>query len=226
MILEVLTDGNAPFSGRDSRINPAFLAVQTQALRRPEILAPVVERLGLRQTFSLSSPEAAARLSRSLNIRRIDTGLIEVGVYDQDPRRAADIANTIAIVFKDRRLHDLQSNIDRRLAQLRVEVEAQRKRAEEARAEMDQVRDRDGIVDPAPNDSNAAIPTTTGPGDPRVYLECKVRYLQSARILEATQMKLATESLVVGGIDVVPVLIRVKAEPPTERAPFRFRRFW
>jgi uncharacterized protein involved in exopolysaccharide biosynthesis len=76
--------------------------------------------------------------------------LIEIGVYSKDAQEAADIANTIAVVYQQKRLSDLQKNIDGRLELLKDEVEKQRKLTDKCAQEMAKIRLRDGINDPNP----------------------------------------------------------------------------
>ena len=86
-----------------------------------------------------------------------NTGLIEIGVYSIDNQEAANIANSIAVEYKERRLADLSENLKKALSQLGDELEKQRKRVEEAAVEMAQIRERDNIVDPDPESANAVI---------------------------------------------------------------------
>ena len=67
-----------------------------------------------------------------------NTGLIEIGIYDTDAQRAANIANTIAVVYQEKRRTDLSKNVDRGLEQLEEEVEKQRKVVEEAARQGDE----------------------------------------------------------------------------------------
>jgi len=61
----------------------------SELLRTPKVLTPVAEKLGLPKL-----PKVQVQLVR-------DTQLLQVSVEDADPALAADIANTIAQVFKD-----------------------------------------------------------------------------------------------------------------------------
>src|SRR5205814_1027987 len=79
-----------------------------------------------------------------------EPALIEIGVYSKDAQEAANIANTIAVVYQQKRLSDLQSNVEKGLEQLKDEVERQRKLTDKSAAEMEKIRLRDGINDPNP----------------------------------------------------------------------------
>ena len=146
------------------RLHTQFLAVQFQLLRRSEILGPVVEQLDLAKTLSngreLSVPELSARLAKSVEIREIpNTGLVELGVYNRDPALAAKITNTIAKTYQGKRFRDIQASVDRALALINHQVENQRKRLAESKAEMEKIRVTDSIVDSAPESFDSALGT-------------------------------------------------------------------
>jgi capsule polysaccharide export protein KpsE/RkpR len=63
----------------------------------------------------------------------------------------------IAVIYKEKRLSDLDKNVERGLAQLQEEVDKQRTRVDEAATELASIRVRDGIIDPDPDSFNAAL---------------------------------------------------------------------
>ena len=138
-------------------------------------------------------------------------------------REAANIANTIAIVYQQKRLINLQRNIDKGLEQLKDEVEKQRKRAEENVAEAAAIREREGIVDPDPDSRGSTLTSSKDTVNLRPYTEAKARALQASRIYEAAQTKYSTE-LLERGIDFDPAKIWEKAEPSIRPMRFSFRR--
>jgi succinoglycan biosynthesis transport protein ExoP len=143
------------FEGAAQRTyDPQFVATQFQILRKSEILYPVIKQLDLIKVYSGEGPPLPLQtvfrlLNNDLILQEVrNTGLIEIGVYNTDPQMAANIANTIAVVYQDLRLQDLQRGIDSSLSQFRDEVEKQRKIVEDAAVLAAQIRQRDGIVDP------------------------------------------------------------------------------
>ena len=161
--MEVKTDNSGPlgtiFNGGGPRgLEPQFVSTQFNILQKTEILYQVIDNLKLVEAWSsegrsLPLQSVYGKLLGMLSLREVrNTGLIEVGVYSTDPQEAANIANTIAVVYQQKRLSDLQKNLDKGLEQLRDEVEKQRKRAEEAAVEMAKIRERDGIIDPNPTE--------------------------------------------------------------------------
>ena len=214
-----------------SRTDPQFVSTQFNILQKTEILYQVIDNLKLVEAWSpegrpLSLQSAYARLLGLLALREVrDTGLIEVGVYSTDAVEAANIANTIAVVYQQKRLTDLQKNLDKGLEQLKDEVEKQRKRAEENVTEAAAIRDRDGIVDPDPDSRGSTLTSSKEAVNLRPYVEAKARALQASRIYEAAQTKYSTE-LLERGIDFDPAKIWEKAEPsirPTRFSLYRLR---
>ena len=169
--MEVKADNSGPMSGGVFNSNgrtgmdPLFISTQFQILQRKEILYPVIESLKLVETWSaegrrMTIEDAYIKLQRMLDPREVrNTGLIELGVYSTDAQEAANIANTLAIKYRERRLADAQESIDRALAQLKDELEAQRKLVLEAATEMARVRERDNIVDQDPENATAVVST-------------------------------------------------------------------
>ncbi|MHA3772757.1 GumC family protein [Verrucomicrobiota bacterium sgz303538] len=143
------------FEGASQRsYDPAFVATEFQTLRKAEILYPVIKQLDLVKYYSGDGPSLPQQtvlryLNNDLILQEIrNTSFIEIGVYNTDPQLAANIANTIAVVYQNQRLQDQQGDVDRSLRQFRDEVEKQRKVVEDAMVNAAKVRERDAIVDP------------------------------------------------------------------------------
>lgn len=160
--IDVYGNNNRPFT------DPTFVPSQFQIIQSKEILEPVIEKLGLVKTWSereglrnsLPMETIYGKLLRMLDLKEIrNTALIDIGVYSIDSQEAANIANTIAVVYAERRMSDQKGSIDKALAQLRDELEAQRKRVADTAAEVAEIRTRDNIVDSDPENSNAVIST-------------------------------------------------------------------
>lgn len=155
-----------PGSLRDT-YDPQFVATQFQIIQKTEILYPVIERLDLIKEFSppgvrLPMQQVYFRLKGALKLQEVrNTGLIEIGVFDTDAQRAANIANAIAVVYQERRQTDLEKSTNVGLEQLKDEVERKRKEVETTSANAMQIRARDGIVDPDPDKENSNVGTTT-----------------------------------------------------------------
>jgi serine/threonine protein kinase len=210
--------------------DPQFIATQVQVLRKAEILYPVIKQCGLVQAYSGKGDaprlsEVHGLLNRDLVFSEVrNTGLLEIGVYNRDPWLAATVANAIAVTYRNRRLEDLQSSIDASLSQFRDEVERQRQYVTVAANEAIKARELAGILDPNPENPAAALSgSDDDPGrktDFSGYAQAKAHYLQTKKILEAAELRYST-SRMERGIDVQPVRIWEKAEPPQKPIGFR-----
>jgi len=217
--MEVKMDNSGPInvfgSGMQRAYDPQFVATQFQILQKTEILYPVIERLELVKEYSppgqrLPLQQIYFRLKKSMQLQEVrNTGLIEIGVYDTDPQRATNIANTIAVVYQEKRKQDLSKNVDRGLEQLQDEVEKQRKLVEETSGKAMQIRARDGIVDPDPDKEGSSIGRTEGTMvfDTQQVNEQKIRVVELERQLELINALRPDEFM--------QVLRELKIEDPT-----------
>lgn len=167
--MQVKEDNSGPIdvfsSSARAGHDPTFVPTQFQVLQKTEILYPVIDDLKLIDEWStegrkLPRQTVYLKLIKMMNLREIrNTSLIEIGVYSTKPDEAANIANTIAVVYQDKRLSSLKGSIDTSLNQLTDQVESQRKRVTDSKAEVEKIRVNDQIVDPDP-ESFLSAPTT------------------------------------------------------------------
>jgi succinoglycan biosynthesis transport protein ExoP len=126
--------------------DPFFLQTQYEIIQSQKILYPVIERLDLRKRWGNPDMElpldfAFERLKRSLGVRRFrDTSLIEITVFDRDPRVAADVANTIAELFERDRLEVKRAQTQKGIDKLREEMVLQEERLQKAQQKVEQMR--------------------------------------------------------------------------------------
>lgn len=148
-----------PFQTRSDDVVSQFIAAQFEIIASREILYPVIDRLELARELSpagetLSKEELHNRLKRAIRLQNLrNTGLIEIGVYDTDPDRAANIANSIAVVYRERRRADWDKNEELILRRMKEDVEMQRKAVENAKDEANRIRQQNSIPDPNPDAS-------------------------------------------------------------------------
>ena len=188
----------------------------------------VVRKLDLTHALAkdgkpISMQAASSLLASSLKIRTVgNTSLVEVTAYQRDPQLAANIANSVAVTYKEMRLNEIQQNIDRTLGRLREEVEKQRLIADKSGGELALLREREQLIDPDPEALNSTISvpdrrtevqsvikTKSAIAD---YVKAKSKYIQDKQIFVAAQIKLSTDMLD-KGIDFDPAIIREKATP-------------
>jgi capsular exopolysaccharide synthesis family protein len=92
------------------------------------------------------------RLRRMIDVREIrNTELIQITVMSQDKQEAADIANRIAEVYRDRRVEEQQRVVSTSLVQLQEEVSKQSRKVDQLRAEAQRIRIENQIQDLNPD---------------------------------------------------------------------------
>ncbi len=206
------------FEGASQRAyDPAFVATEFQTLRKSEILYPVIDQLELVKYYSGDGPPLPKQtvlrlLNADLVLQEVrNTSFIEIGVYNTDPQTAANIANTIAVVYQNKRLEDQQGNVDRSLSQFRDEVEKQRKVVEDAAVMAAKIRQEDGIVDP-----DIENPTALISGGDRSLIAAETAVNEARTKTEALRTKLRQiESLKAD--ELLEVLQTLEINEPTVR---------
>jgi uncharacterized protein involved in exopolysaccharide biosynthesis len=150
-------------SGPVRAYDPQFIEAQFTMLQKSEILYPVIERLDLTREYAPpgmtpSKEDAFARLRRSMKLQEVrNTGLIEIGIYDTDPQRAANIANAIAITYMEKRKETASERNRLQVASLETEIDKQRTKLEEAASITREIRARHGITDSDPERESSSI---------------------------------------------------------------------
>ncbi len=200
--------GNAdPRGSRD----PQFAPTQFQILRSKEILYPVIDTLGLDQKWAaggrpLPKEQAYFRLIGMLDMEEIrNTDLITIGVYSTEPTEAANIANSIAVVYQDKRRSDQTKLLTQGLGQVEEEVAKQRKVVVEASAAAAKLRIEQNIIDPNPESlDNSDMITRPVVADEQKAEDAKAELARLKAQIEQID-KLSSEALMVGlhtlGID-------------------------
>ena len=148
-----------PFYDRQvSRLgyNPFFLMTQEKVMQSRPVLTEVIRNLNLQKVWGAElnedkspvTPELALQiLSRSLRVEQDrDTTLMNISVTSEDAKRAAEIANEVANVYRDRRLFAKRREIQRAIDAMSNEVRKQQERVEEAEAELERIRQERGIA--------------------------------------------------------------------------------
>lgn len=140
-----------------SGFDPRFITTQFEIIQRKEILYPVIEALGLEQTWKklygiVGKEQTLYRLRKMIDVREIrNTELIQISVLDQDRNEASEIANRIAEEYQRRRIEEQQGTVSRSLVQLKDEVSKQSRRVDELRAEAQRIRIENEIQDLNPD---------------------------------------------------------------------------
>ncbi|HWB60067.1 MAG TPA: hypothetical protein VG733_11285 [Chthoniobacteraceae bacterium] len=192
---------------------PYFVEDQRQAIQSMAILYPVIEELGLDTKWSAGLPTKLTKqgayqflLSMLHVIRKPNTDFIEIAVTSTDRQEAADIANTIAIIYQKKRRDDQQERITGSLSEMRDEVEKQRAEADKLKADLAKLRENGAIQDPNPEtDAPLAVPNPE-------YEAAKKKYLEAKKLLDDAIQKYQTDKMQLA-VEFVPAKIWDRAEP-------------
>jgi uncharacterized protein involved in exopolysaccharide biosynthesis len=144
--------------------DPQFTATQLQFIQSREILDPVIDRLQLVKEYASrgqapTREQVFFRLKQALQVRQQPRGiLIEIGVYDTNQDRAANIANTIAVVYQERRRADQQKNLALALRRMHEDIGEQREALEAVSRELADLRQQARIYDPNPDNPDVTPP--------------------------------------------------------------------
>ncbi len=162
-----------PFYDRQSArmgFNPFFLMTQEKIMQSRPVLTEVIRNLNLQKAWGAKlnedkspiSPELALQvLSRNVRIAQDrDTTLMNISATSEEPKEAADIANEIANVYRERRLNIKRREIQRAIDAMANEVRKQQERVEEAEAELERIRQERGIALVGPRAAGIRVEAT------------------------------------------------------------------
>ncbi|MEI6350602.1 MAG: polysaccharide biosynthesis tyrosine autokinase [Verrucomicrobiota bacterium] len=186
--------------------DPRLAPTQFQILQSKEILNPVIENLKLAESWGtaggmggkMPKEQAYAQMLKMMEMREVrNTDLIEIGVYSVDPQEAANIANTIAVVYQEKRRSDQQTLLKQGLGQLEEEVNKKKKAVEQAQALAQKIRTEQQIVDlnPESMDSTQGTEGVAVTQDTNQVNEAKIKIAELTSQLEQTD-KLKPEELI------------------------------
>jgi serine/threonine protein kinase len=218
--MEVRTDIRNPRYWKPTGSDEEFIRAQTQVLRTPAMLRPVIEQLNLTKALSasdnpLSFEETRRRIARSIEVRGVpNTDLLDLTVSQRDPQRAAAIANAIALNYQERRFQDNRASFDRALFQIKGEIQRLRTLVEDAHNEMIALQEGEGIVDPDPERLDPLQTDASQSGAAGAYARAKTQFLLNRKILEAAEKSWADEQISPSR-EIYPVKIWDKATPPS-----------
>ena len=212
------------------RIDPQFVSTQIQVLRKAEILNPVIEKLNLVKELSPAGQTMPLQwvtetLAHSMIVQeQRNTTLVDIGVYHTKPQLAADIANTIAVTYRDKRIEELRKNTDQTLNEMKDELKAKEDEMARLFQEASKIRQEESITDPDPDSSNAALSITAPTGivtgenqlaETRALVDrlrsqlMRVEQLKPEELMEAARILGITDSTVE---KTLPLLQDAKAE--------------
>jgi capsular exopolysaccharide synthesis family protein len=169
--------------------DPQLAPTVFQVIQRTGIHYPVIEQLKLQQKWAmggrtLTREQAYAKLRSKLQVDEVrNTDLLQISVFDINAQEAADIANKIVDVYQDTRVDEEKEIMNRAVTTMNEQVTKQQKLVDDARSEMDRIRDQEHIVDLNPEgteDTQAPVNDVVRKQEIEVNdAEAKVAALQS-----------------------------------------------
>lgn len=143
--------------------DPYFITTEFEKIQSSAVLYPVIEKLDLlRKWAKYYNPEGQniqpnealqltyLMLRRNLGLRQTrNTSLIEIRVYSREPVEAAEIANVIAVTYKNWRLTNRLEETYKGIEVLETELIHQSNRVAALRRKVDELRTRLSIPEGA-----------------------------------------------------------------------------
>ncbi|MBN2506977.1 MAG: polysaccharide biosynthesis tyrosine autokinase [Verrucomicrobia bacterium] len=136
--------------------DPYWVETEFQTIQSKSILYQVITNLGLNRTWAekfklpeeLSTDLTFSILKRQIQVSQTrNTSLIEIKVFSEDPQEAADIANEIAVVYRESRLAQRLGMAQRGVKALKAQWEEQDKLVKAQQTLVDKIKTEKNIPD-------------------------------------------------------------------------------
>jgi succinoglycan biosynthesis transport protein ExoP len=133
--------------------DPQLAPTVFQVIQRTGILYPVIDQLKLqdswsRDRFRPTREQAYQILRGKLEVDEVrNTDLLQISVFDTNPKEAADIANKIVAVYQDKRVEEEKDILNRAVSAMNEEVTKQQKKVDDAAGEVGHIRAEEHIID-------------------------------------------------------------------------------
>jgi len=133
--------------------DPQLAPTVFQVIQRTGILYPVIDQLKLqdswsRDRFRPTREQAYQILRGKLEVDEVrNTDLLQISVFDTNPKEAADIANKIVAVYQDKRVEEEKDILNRAVSAMNEEVTKQQKKVDDAAADVGHIRAEEHIID-------------------------------------------------------------------------------
>ena len=211
-----------PYTSPD-KLDPHFVADQAQRIQSRAILLQVTDELTLVDKWSailhakLTRDQACDQLADMIKVAQVrNTDVVIIAATSTDKQEAADIANTIAVLYQKTRKDDLESAINNDLEELQAEVDKSRDYVDITKAGLEKIRAHENVQDPSPDeDPDSPQPHTMLPKPlPEDYMDAKREYFKAKKSYLAAQQKLAADKMGMN-IEVLPSKIWDRAAPAT-----------
>jgi capsular exopolysaccharide synthesis family protein len=180
----------APLDGRSITpgYDPYFIQDQYEKIQSKSVLYPVISNMNLNLKWAAKYKEDRLQmdvtyliLKQKIDVRQSrNTSLIEIRVYSEDKKEAADIANQIADTYRDTRIALKKWNTLRGIETLQVEWDKADGEVRTYQTNVNHLREELQISDPDPTSSSTAPMPTLEPESLRKLdtqrIEAQARY--------------------------------------------------
>ncbi|MEO5803461.1 MAG: polysaccharide biosynthesis tyrosine autokinase [Verrucomicrobiota bacterium] len=180
------------YSGYD----PFWLQTEFDVIQSASVLNEVIRKLGLNEkwaekakmTGGLSTEQTYEILKRQISVRPSrNTSLVEIWVYSEDRNEAAEIANTIAAVYRDNRLKVRRQAREEGVSSLREQLKQRDDEVKDLKQVVDDLRRTNEI----PDIDGSPLSTTT-------LNQETLRSLEQARI--TASIKFTDDATLLAGV--------------------------
>jgi beta-lactamase regulating signal transducer with metallopeptidase domain len=178
--------------------DPYYLPTEVNTIRSPLILNRVVEDLKLNEEWGrkynggvpLKTSEAVDILEHSVDVSLVhNTSLIEIKVFSEKAKEAADLANRIAETYRAHRLAQSFEMMSNGMAALKKAWDQQQQVVHEYQTNLDRLREEFGITD---SDPMSLTPTPTLSTEIGRQLQSQLTSLKAMQVSQETSLQRLT----------------------------------
>jgi succinoglycan biosynthesis transport protein ExoP len=188
-----------------SPYDPFWLQTEFEVIQSSSVLNEVIKNLNLNEKWAaqyglaggkLKTEETYGILKGKINVKQSrNTSLIEIWVYDENKEEAAEIANTIADVYRDIRLRLRKDARELGVKSLREQLELRTQEAEVAKKALNELRIKNQVAELGDNGQNTeTLITQTLQSLEQLRIKAASDYLEESTMLNAVT-KLDREKL-------------------------------
>jgi uncharacterized protein involved in exopolysaccharide biosynthesis len=141
--------------------DPYFIQTTFEVMQSELVLKPVIDNLKLNEKWGkkyyggtpLNTTETLKLLRRMIELTPVkNTQLISITAYSEDKNEAAEVANAIAMAYRDYRVQSEREHTTNNMHNLMAQFDNEEQHIKEARANVDALRKKFNIVE-----SNSAL---------------------------------------------------------------------
>jgi len=146
--------------------DPYFIQTEFEAIKSEAVLTNVVNQMGLNQAWGKRYNNGTPlKMSQTLDILRAQLALspvrntmfISIGYYSEDAKEAADIANAVAVAYREHRLSEIQSAFEGGIKALRAQFDEQQIKIDRVNQELAELREKHQITDAEASGTGPAV---------------------------------------------------------------------